>query len=437
MRKLFGSIVLLTVLWLVMLVGSSLLYVSSNDNHQYIPNEASAVIIFHGDELLRHTVEDVILKTHDNDLIRVILDAIQEPRDGKEFINTGIEYNSDLIYYSIKLGGKDYNGLLVNLVDENMFIENTPKLFSNIIVLSEEGVGLVLQEASSEEGTDLVALKLAGDQLFKKYAEEYHHEETNDNTLIANVSINNVERNSDTKLDLDILIEEQDISFQGTAAWDANKFQHWAYRGLSQSGLHISSSLVPEELEDTLKGLLSNNLPDIISFSMNYVGTDMVETPIFRLVPNIDLLVEFGSPYVLDSVIQRAIKSKDITNLTAKTFKYGGKLFYYEQIDPLTIYLGRRQHGKLIKIPSGDLLFANGDLASLTKVEGEGIMRKFLELLSIYNAGKEFVTNTKNFSFSIRQTDEGKATVNGAINFREGKRPTNEIIRLLLKGDLI
>ena len=91
----------------------------------------------------------------------------------------------------------------------------------------------------------------------------------------------------------------------------------------------------------------------------------------------------------------------------------------------------------LIKIPSENMLTANGNLSYLTKVEGTGMMKKLIELLSVYNAGKEFVNNTESFDVLIKEETEGKAKVVGNINFKEDKRPTNELIRLLIKGDLL
>lgn len=439
MRNLLIGIILLCTFWLLILLGGSLLRTSSNNNLEYIPSDASSIVILHGHELLRHTIEDVILKTHDNELVGIILDQLGETDEEQDIIETGINFNSDVVYYTFEDKENQYNALLVNLSNPKAFGENVKKLYPNVAISHEGDVGLIVQLVGELNNSDRKKLDQIAQLKLKSSNNGFKEEDVNDNSekIIACVHIPKLERNTDIELDIDVRLKDQSINISGDAEWDASSYQHWAYRSVPARGLHISSSIIPDLLEDTLRGMFKNAMPEIISFSANFNGTEMVESPIFRIVPDIDILLEFSTPFSLDSSLIEAEKINDITELREGSFRYGGILFYFDQIDPLTIYVGRKKRPVLEKVGSNQLLKAVGDLTALTKVEGTGMMKKLLELLSIYKAGKDFLNSTNGFDIKIEEIENGKARVNGSIHFVDNKRPTNEVIRLLLRGDLL
>ena len=440
-KQIVASVFLLGVLWIFLLVSRVLFMESDNANNAYIPKEAEAVVILNGNHLLEHTFEDVILKTRDNQIIKLIAARLKKTKETTEDFSIGIDLNSDIILFTLERENGSFFGALFNLNDEEAFKTNIPKLIDPALQGSAaiNSVGLILQQSDSILSRQALN-QLTNEILTKSKKLPVEQLRKQEEVTIANLTIT---KNADLApfrmgIELDLELYDQNIKLDGDVSWDKNAINSKGFEVLKPEGFHFSSSLIPEELNDSLQSYFGDSLPKLTAISFNLMGSELIEQPNFILVPMIDVLLHFEEP---TSASMLTSKLSDNGNLNEDqprdVFMFGGKQFYSKNISPNVIYLGLTPYKTSKALDEKHLLLAKGDLSVFTKVKGTGMIRRFLEILSIYSAGRDFTESTKNFDLTILKSADGKGTISGEIQFKDGHYATNEVIKLLLNGNLL
>jgi len=441
-KQVVASAFLLGVLWIFLLLSRVLFIESDNTNNLYIPEEAEAVIILNGNHLLEHTFEDVILKTRDNQIIKLIAARLKKTKEQTEGFNIGIDLNSDIILFTLERDNGSFIGVLFNLNDEEAFKTNIPKIIDSAMqgFAATNNVGLILQQSDStlskkalnqlSEAILLKSKKLPVEQLRKQQEE----------VTIASLTITKNADLAPFKMGVDLTLELHDgnIKLEGDVSWDKNAINSKGFEVLKPEGFHFSSSLIPEELNDSLQSYFGSTLPKLTAISFNLMGSELVEQPSVVLVPSMDMILHFEEPtpaFLLTSKLSD--NSRADGGQPRDVFMFGGKQFYFKNLSPNVVYIGHSPYKTSKTLDENYLLLAKGDLSVFTKVEGTGMIRRFLEILSIYSAGRDFTERTKNFDLTILKTANGKGIISGEIQFKDGRYATNEVIKLLLNGKLL
>ena len=80
---------------------------------------------------------------------------------------------------------------------------------------------------------------------------------------------------------------------------------------------------------------------------------------------------------------------------------------------------------------------SSGDLSHLTELEGKGMLRKLVELLSLFAASKEFVNKTDHFYFEATRGSAGKGVVKSQLHFKSGESASLALLNFLFDAKYI
>ena len=440
-KKILVTLFLMGAAFVILLISRFVYTEPINENINYIPEIAEMVVIIDGNHLVEQTFEDVVLKTQDDDLIKLLLDKLAQSRKDNGSVDLGINFNSKIILFTVQENNVPLTCALFNLYNASNFKLNIPTLLNPLqtAYAVKDNVGLIVNQDSTllseKELSDFTASLLKSDKKLNiEHSVNYSNEAVA--TLILTNKLNPAP--DDLEADLGVKLDERNMQIEGELRWHEKKgIGFEKYPTLHPKGFHFSTRLLPDPSENPFAYIYGDSLPAMRSFSLNLMGTEIVDEPAFCVVPNLELLVQFQNAYHLKSELDNFAQRQLIENLTSKSFTYGTKRFYFKQIDEYSIYVGRQTYEKIKREESSELLVAQGDLSALTSVESKGMIRQLLELISIYSAGKNFAASTEKFFVSVTQKAEGKAEIKGSLELKEGHYPTSEIIKLLLNGQLI
>lgn len=436
LTKLIGSLFFIGILWSMLFIGKLLFSVPNNNNQNYIPTDATVVLTVDIHRLFERGFEDIVLKEQDNSTLQSIMQFIKEKEESG--IETGIDYNSNLIYFIIERDGTTINGTLLNLYDANSFSENIRELISpNDVFLVKSNVGLILSDPSF--GSSPNTLNAIGQSIMK---DEQNNGMLSMQKIDPMITLSIEKSNPITKKGAGILmggeVLDNMIQLEGQFIFpkDSTPINN-SFVGLEPDGFHLSSQFIPQLLNDSIESFLGISLPKINSLSLNFRGTELVEEPGFAIVPDLDLLLHFDTEFNVDTILNKLSLQDQIEKITTSTFLYENRMFYFEKTSPKSLYLGKKKFEKTRIVGPKQLILMQGDIKAISSVNGKGMMRKLLELVSIYTSGRSFTEATKSIDVSLVLMDDKIAEFDGSITFKEGHQAINEIIKLLINGKLL
>jgi len=180
-------------------------------------------------------------------------------------------------------------------------------------------------------------------------------------------------------------------------------------------------------------------LPALKSCSINYGSINIQSNDDgMTVLPEIDLLLEFKSSFTVEDLFkQDTILKKIGGTFENKIFKIGGKRYYYDQIDSKTICISSFKSTAIIKNKNQELIAVKGNLASLLKIEGGGMIITLLDMIPAYKASKELFTNIDDVNISLNKSKGNTAKMKGSITFKKDHFVMNEMLKFALEMQLI
>ena len=437
LSKFAGSVFLIGIVWTLLFFARSIFAEPLSENQKYIPADAKMVVIIDIHRLVERGFEDIVLREQDNDILQSIVRYITEKQESD--IEVGIDYNSKLIHFMLEHKNKNIQGTLLNLYDPEAFSKNIHQLISpNDVFFVRSDVGLILSDPTFRSSP--AELKAIGDTIMD--GESAPIATMPWKGIDPMMSLYLSEPSPITKLgagiNVGIEVSDNMVMLEGQLTFPQDSTPPTnVFKGLQPDGFHLSSQFVPQLLHDSIASFLGTSLPEIKALSLNYRGTELVEDPGFAIVPDLDLILHFADSIIIDTLLQNLLKSGQIEKMTATTFIYGNRMFYHVQVSPNILYIGKTPFGETRTIDAKQLALMQGDLKAISSVEGKGMMRKLLELVSMYTSGRDFAETTEAINISLKLVDDKTARISGDITFKEGHHAINEIIKLLLNGKFL
>lgn len=431
-------------MWGAFYVIKLVLETTPSNNLKYIPKNAQFVAKIDGRQLFEQGVRSIVLD-EDQEIIRLIDQIFERKTGSDERKDLGIAFKSDLIFFKLDIKDENISGFLFNLSNPKNFQNNISSILQkNQTFAKRDHVGIVLHLTETDENNIGIAdLQIQGDQLLKEESDFDldNLSDSNDKTLLHSWSKRGLLEDGGivANSNLSFEITDNKILIDGNLAFEDLKPSKKRKR-LKAKNTHLTSTIVSPGLADSINLFFSGlNLPeaDINSISINYHGTEIVEEPSFFIVPYVDMLIETNKPYQLNAALDSAALAESDIELHDDFFKYGGKTFHYKQLSSALFYIGITQNPEIETIDDGLFLELSGSLSHLTQFYGEGIMRKFLEIIPIYSASKELASKIDEVDFKISKISPDKGKVNGEILFKKENYALNALIHFAIDGHLL
>ncbi|MDG1147927.1 MAG: hypothetical protein P8N52_06435 [Crocinitomicaceae bacterium] len=409
----------LGVIWTIFFIASNAYNNFKNNNLKYIPAESDLIIQIDANQILKNSIKGV-LTTEDNKLLELIQETRAETSktNGKE---SGIILNAKTILFSILKDEKRFYGALFNIKDQNDFKNYfTQKKYIGIATTSD--VGLIVTTRTPSKLTALAESLLQG-----KHASI---ELKNSSSPIAIWT-----KRATKQKRLDIQVEQGHIHLSGEIFTPHHTARN--FKPLSQDGFHTTIAQIPTWINDTIQSQIDHSIPSISGVSFNYFGTEIIEEPNFILAPEADVLIQFETPFHLDSCIESLHEKMIIDSVNPHKFYIGHKEYYANQISKNLIFIGTHDYDSIQTTTKQSVLHISGDPTRLTQINGNGMFKYLLGIIPIYGASKQLASKIQSFDVELTKKDENTLTVTGDVILKEGENAYIEAIRFLLIGQFI
>ena len=444
-KRITATLFALAMLWGIFFLSKLFLEVNKNNNHQYVPESSFFVTIVDGRSFAEQGMIS-LLKDDKNEVINLINQLLERKKGDEEAESTGIVFHSDIVVFKEFVDEAEVTGMIFNLTSEKKFNKNIHQYLNKNQVASADGkigVILTLDNSDHESTLSLADLEMHANQLLK--AEKTLDlksiiKPSEDESLFSMWSKNGIIQENDAIIgsSFDGKLTDGDFEFNG--AIKLSKSDGTSYKRLAPEYSHFSSSIITDAVRDSINAFLADlNLPkvEITSISFNYQGTEIVEEPTFCIVPRIDLLITSNKPYDIEKVIDTAVCHMEDLSMVNKHLHYGGQEFHVQQITPTTFFIGISEKPKIIDSQVNTLLEFVGPVVPLTTFYGDGMMRKFLEIIPIYSASQKLTKRVKNVDVTVVKSKGNEASVHGRIEFIENEDAIKSLIHFAVEGQLL
>lgn len=429
-----STIVLFSIAWMVLLFSQGMLETNENKNVEYVPSDALFAMRIDGRELAEKTLFSIFLESKDEEILSMIQESFAENKSKeKKWIKDGVDYMSDIVFFQLEHESLPINCVLLNVSNEGLFKKyHTSELE---ICAVNNGVGLIIPLNSESKKTGLQALanRIVASPQNGEFTTSIHHPQAG--RFIEAV----IQSKTKDKSTFSFELGHNSLLMNGELEFGVSKNILPIHKQLEPKGLHISTSLIPTELSDTLNTWLKQfglKVPAFKELSMNYMSTTVINhSSGFFIVPQMELFVECFAPFDIKSLTESdAIASYFDFKLNEGWIEIQDEKLYYKQLSPTSFYIGVSDNPVFTSVPKNNYLIISGTLSPLTSIKCGGLMSTILEMIPEYRAGKTFANRAEKIDFSIVKLNAKKAKISGDIHFKTGYFPMNEVLKLLITG---
>ena len=419
--NLLAVLVVLAVFWLFYFVLQFIYGSPENNNLNYIPNNASLVIVFDGDLALKSVLADFI-SAQDESLLGKMNDSRDELKK-----NSGIDVLSDFVLVKFNKDGVEINGLLVNLNSEKDFTSN----FKGRTIASNSSVGLLVLNQNKNQK---IKLGQIANSVLKKENTLYSNKLASKRKSGSLISIWTKTEFSKIWSCANLTIKGSTISIDGTLINGRPNKNSLSQLKSNNACFHASiNGLLPDALNDSIVQFLKIEDNRLLGFSANYRSLKIEQEKSFEIVPDGDFVFNFSKPIELYSLLQSAIENDIIVELTSNQFNYGGKQFHYNQLSDNSFYFGRTPFKDIQLENNSAILCLHGSPGYLSKIEGSSLMLRLMNIFPAYRMGNGLTKSIKSIDIDVQSTATEVLKIKGDIHFQKGKYASIELIRSVLE----
>ncbi len=419
---------------LLFLLGTALLQEKSSENLLHVPKTATTVCIVATDKIIEKTLFDLLIRSKDEDLLVMLQKSIRSNRKKEGSPLNGVDLFSAVVYFEDEIDKKRIAGIILNLTDEELFLSNLQK--NKKIGAAKNGVGVVLSDYPSNTILRAKLISYCRNLVTLKGRNLAFKQEKNENQLLHFYLFD--EQNE--LLNLSISANSETIVLEGHTTTPPKKKKHTQLR-LSSRVLHLSSSYIPESLNDSIQRLIQRfnlDIPSIESFSINYRGCRIEQSENgMAILPLFDAIIQFTEPIEVKELISnRWIQKIPGATLENNGFVIGQEKYFFKQLNEKSLYVGKHAAPILANQSSDEILLLKGNLTALTNIQAGGFVGAFIEMIPLYKSSKLFTEHIH--SAEIKVSEKGKMIfIHSELQFKEGYFPLTELMRFALVGQLL
>lgn len=444
----FTTAILLLLSWFLFLFNQGILEENANNNLNYVPDNANFALRLDGREIAENTLFSIFLESKDEELLTLMQESFTKSfKTEGRFKNYGIDYLSDIILFEVEYKSQKIQGILVNISNARFFIKNLKEL--NVGSAVKDDVGVILSSLDPESKVSKSELnKLAANIVSTKNKNRMNKFIANRDhgKFIETYNKGSVFGASSYFGKSNILFELKDRKLILNGNMDLNqagiKKVNTLKKIIQPKGLHFSSTLIPQDLSDTLNNWLkqfSAQMPAIEAISINFSGTKVINhSSGFFVVPRMELLVNCKSS--VD--IQKLLSNPEMTTyfdytMDHESISFQKEKLYFRQVSPNSFYIGNNKSPVFKDYTGSNVVSIDGSLKPLTHIEGGGMMTAFLEMMPIYRASNTLASHTEKINLQLSKSSSKKVELKGDLEFSKGFYPMNELMKFLLIGQFI
>ncbi len=440
-KSVVTSLLLLSFLWILFFIVRFVYEESDKTNLNYIPKNAIIALKIDGKELIKSSFSSILFESQDENTIRKIREFIQS-QDFENNKYDGLNILSQIVVFSAPLKNGDVLGFSLNLEDPDAFkavIGESKNKNQFVEVIDNVGFILIALNESSISNSDLSTY-------FTKNIKNNSQRKSNfskaDNSSIQVYTKGKLfgESSCFNSSQINLQMLKSGFELDGDFTIAKSKIENIPSKILlktSKNNFHFSSSIITSALQDSLNVQLKKlnyNLPDFKAISFNYKGVSIINDDSgMHPLPHIDLLMEFKKDFDIDAFLKEA---EFVNQIEGSYFNYqlkiAGKTYYINQINKTTVSIGSTKNLETVENKTNQLFSVKGNLSSILKIEGGGMIVSFLEVVPLFKSTKELFANVYDFDITVNKESITKAKLIGKLDFKKNVSSFNEITKFIL-----
>ena len=452
-KKLLSSIILLCFLWAAFLITQLFSKEPEHKNEYFVPKSSTFAVKLNSKKIMNKALFKILFEGRDEKIIQKIQDALSKPSEKNK--NIGIDFLSEVVLFTSPFKNGKLVVASINLTNTSDFKTNIPKLLdSKTVIETIDNVGFILTYLSKtdqkaiEKREILNYFKTTIKPLSNNFKSIFKNDNKND-CFLESVSKGNLFGKSTSFISSDIQMSfnENGINLIGNLGISQNKYANVTSPEKilipKANNFYFSSGIIPKSLQDSISSFAKQiglNLPKLKSISMNYGGLNIVanEESITTPIPDIDLLLEFNTPFsISDLLIQDSLLSKIGGKFYGDVLNIGGKKYYIEQVNAKTVSISVSKSPAIISNRNSEIFAIKGDLSSLFKINGGGMIVTILEMIPAYKASKDLLNNLDHVNLVVKKTSMKNAKLDGSILFKKDHFVMTEMMKFILEMQFI
>ncbi len=451
-KTLLTSLVLLLFLWVAFFITQLIYKAPEHKNEYFIPETATFAIKLDSRKLVNKTLYTLLFEGRDEQIIEKIKEIISTP--GEQRKSLGINFLSDAILFSNPYKNGKLVIVSVNLSNSTNFKNNIPELLNpKQVVEVIDNVGFILtyispndqenikkEDISTFFAKNILPLSNNTNSRFKKVKEDgsFFQSYSKGNLFGVTTCFNS------SNFQFNLI--DNGIGINGELGISANKNSNVLVANqilFPKNGyFHFSSGVIPKSIQDSLSSYALKagiDLPKLKSFSLNYGGMNIqMNNEGMSVLPDLDLLLEFKSAFSISNLLkQDTLLSKIAGKFDNNTLTIGEKKYFVNQLNSKTISISVSDSPAIVSNKKNELFAIKGNISSLLKIEGGGMIVSLLEMVPTFKASKELFSNLEDVNITVRKTNSKNAELNGAIIFKKDHFVMNEMMKFILEMQFV
>ncbi len=413
--KLISILFIIGITWLFFFLSEKVQKNVNDSISSYIPLETEWLLEINTKDLIDKGVQSVLFSNKpDSELNNLINEIIITQQ------NQGVSVEKIGINLTTKIYVFKKNNQIVALFELNnpkKFKENIPNLLPPYFhSFNNKTVGIISYSKDNN------GQKLAEEILSNNNP---HFESTN-----YSLSLRINEQNSKVNINSSIL----DSSILINGYFNLNHQELSPSLSLKPNGFHFSSRFVPEQISDSICEIFKIKNNRLLGFSMNHLSSEMVTGSRAIIKLNSSFLFHFKHPIDIEEQFLELSESNNSLSVDSSAFSIDGSKYYFRQISDKSFYLGEKEFiltDSLLK-EQNDIFFVKGKPSRLTKLEGKGLIRRFINIIPLFHASEILTNSIDEVLIESSANLSGNNVLVGGIKFKKGKKSMNELMRFVL-----
>lgn len=422
----FFLVLLLGVLGIIGLILFEVFGIETPPESVQVPKAATWVIRLNVTQLAKDEAYTLLFETKDDPFFKQLKSMTEERVEKRrEYGSLSIDFRQPFLVFGAQEPNANYIGFLVKVVDEAAFKKNISKyLKKNQAATVKNNTALILSNQSNASPNNKQLQALA-----EKYMNNSRTESTKTNNGKAFMSFD-VPKGQKNPMHLELQHDPHQLSFTGNFTAENNLKP--ANYSLKSNALLISSSIIPPGFSDSLNKLLpigsSYQFPNLRAVTIDYQGV-MIEKVRggMLILPKANMILETETAISMEQLfasIPENLKAGD------HTIQLGFMKYQVVQLDDHSIFVGIDPES-IIRKKQTNLITVKGSFKPLLVIEGNRLVKAFMDMSPAIGAGRRFTNTAKDIHFIATQKGT-KVSLEGTVNFQNDAYALHELIKMLV-----
>jgi hypothetical protein len=435
------SIFIIALFWIVLFIVS---FTSNNQTNKlapYVPESATAVATIHNQKIINRVIYDILFSG--NETVQALEKYNLDEQDFESGVS-GINMLENMVVFQSEFDQENITGFLFVLTDRDAFSgfhlikANEAKYFND-----EVGCILLANQQLDEEKRKKLEGFAAKIITSKQSGSLANTQSSPKEEEVLSFDFKGDSADYFLDFNMEVLLKDSSISFNGMGTKNPivkyNRFTRYEFRSpKTDPFIEINLGETTDSIQHYLADLLNDyqvELPLITAQQVIFYGfyiDDVNESTAF--LPQFDGIFHFDDTVDFSLVIAHlAVNDERVKRIDSTGFKIGSVVYNIRQLTPDEVAIFTSKNPVIQRVTAPPFPSLTGNPSAVLNFDGTGFIAQMARMIPPVKNARIFLEDLSLFEFRMSQEENDLVQFKGEIRFKEGKKPTLEILQLLMK----